>query len=29
LRPGDMVKARIVEAEDYDLIGEITSSRVG
>ena len=23
LKPGDMVRVRIVEAEDYDLVGEI------
>jgi ribosomal protein S12 methylthiotransferase len=24
LQPGDMVTARVVEAEDYDLVGEVT-----
>ncbi len=26
LKPGDMVRARIVEAEDYDLVGEVVES---
>ena len=25
LKPGDLVRARIVEAEDYDLVGEVVA----